>query len=35
MSNYYTPNRTKNLYDPASAKPFCLHNSVIKYGEER
>jgi hypothetical protein len=22
MSTYYTPKRTKNLYDPASAKPF-------------
>ena len=30
MSTYYTPKRTKNLYDPASAKPFRLSRSRIE-----
>lgn len=29
MSKYYNPNRTKNLYDPKSAKPFRLSRSQI------
>lgn len=29
MSQYYTPQRTKNLYDPVSEKPFKLSRSKI------
>jgi len=29
MSNYYTPLRSKNLYDPSSPKPFKLSRSKI------
>lgn len=29
MSDYYNPKRTRNLYDPASAKPFKLSRSKI------
>jgi len=29
MSNYYTPTRTRNLYDPSSPKPFKLSRSKI------
>lgn len=30
MSEYYNPNRTRNLYDPASTEPFKLSRSKIE-----
>ncbi len=29
MSDYYNPQRTRNLYDPASKEPFRLSRSKI------